>query len=249
MIRINGAKLALEVANKYPSRGDLQRALQGIAVAAESQWKILAKRKLKSTAQAYINGISRESGSGVEKIVLSGMLPNMVEKGWSGGDMLAGLLKGPKARQGANGPYTTVPFRHGTPGTSGINLGPTMPASVHAAAKKLAPTLAKPGGGVAWGERLAGHVGVGSAMHKMLHKGHHRSKSPWAGMIRKGQNTKRGVQTSGYLTFRRVSLKSDASAWVHPGITARNLHKEVISYVNKIAAKLVAAAASEGSNR
>ena len=50
-------------------------------------------------------------------LTLEGTVPNMVEQGWTGGDLRQWLLHGPNAKQGKNGPYNVIPFGHGTPGT------------------------------------------------------------------------------------------------------------------------------------
>ena len=60
----------------------------------------------------------------VASITLIDWLPNAIEKGWSGMDLKPALLDGRNAKDmKGGGRYNIVPFRHGSPGTSGRNFG------------------------------------------------------------------------------------------------------------------------------
>ena len=171
--------------------------------------------------------------------------------------MKQSLLNGPKAKRAKDGTkYATVPFQHGSAGTSGKNVGAAMPKAIHNAAKKLAPTLTRPGtvkagkhGGItAYGEHLHPGMKLGTMARKILN----RKAQPWHsgsiynGMIRMAAPTSKGkMQTTGYMTFRRVSAKSDPRSWQHPGIKARHLAKQVQSYIEGMADGIIKAAATD----
>lgn len=232
-----------------PSTKDRERVLRGIGAAAMATWKQLAQSDLRSTARDYIAGIGAPSIDGARvEIALEGRIPNMVEQGWPGGDMRQWLLSGPNVKQGANGPYNVVPFRHGVPGTGGRNVGAPMPGAIHDVAKTLAPTISRPGPGgggapgqtTQWGERLHLGLKMGSEARGILSS----LKRPWhatsiyMSMVRKAQPTRSGkYQTSGYTTFRTISRHTSAEGlhWVHPGIRARRLVEKVQARMEKIA--------------
>ena len=205
-------------------------------------------------------GIDREVI--IATIVLVGWLPNAIENGWAGGDMKPALLSGRNARVSKDGlsVYNTVPFRHGTPGTTGRNfqaMGQGYAASfvikpgggavqhgslgreeaarlgrrVHGAAKRLAATTSHADSGTKWGGRLAAGVGgVGKA------RPHHKTDLH-AGMVRHAKTYRSATQSS-YGTFRRVSTNSDPSAFVHPGIEGHRLFEAGGRYLDEIAPHL-----------
>jgi hypothetical protein len=256
-IDLEGVKATLIAS--VPHDVDRQRILKGIGAAAMHYWKKLAQQQLKSTSRDYIAGIElKETPGGGVTVELNGQLANMVEQGFSGGDMRAWMLSSPKAKQGKNGPYLVVPFRHGTPGTSGRNVGAAMPGPIHTAAKKLLGTLSRPGKPVSttggqttiYGKRLHPGLTMRQAARQILK----RKEKPWhatgiyMGMIRKEKLVKGGPQTSGYQTFRTISAKvrvdpndpnSPMKHWVHPGIKPRNIARQVQKHIEKLATHIV----------
>lgn len=254
LISVDVGKLAGALLSKLPSPDDRQRLLGSIAVAALANWKNLALRELRSSSRDYVQGLSLDVRKDKAVITLGGELPNLVENGFAGGDMRRWMLSGPKAKQGANGRYLVVPFRHGSPGTTGRNVGPVMPVSIHDAAKKLAPSLSRPKGGVSYGERLSTRSrGVGEQAKQVLES---RSK-PWhassiyAGMIRQQKQYGKAKQSS-YSTFRvisesvvrgRVSDSGEAlEHWRHPGIVAKRFAPRVADFVRLTAASMLSGA-------
>ena len=258
LISVNLTPLRAGLLAALPQSADRQRVLRGVGTAALATWKALALEKLKSTARDYVSGLqSPDVGDGVVSITLEGRVPNMVEQGWVGGDMRLWMLTGKAVKYGANGPYVTVPFRHGTPGTGGRNVGTPMPPAIAQVAKRLAPTVTRPGAAVGgsggsttvWGQRLHPGMRMGAEAKAILAT----KMKPWhtasiyEGMIRKAQPTAKGLRTSGYHTFRRISLKSDPRAWQHPGIRARNLARATQQRMEKIAMELISM--SQGGQR
>ncbi len=238
-----------------------------IAEAARTEIIRLANERLGTSTEDYVQGVSPvkyhfpngkipPGEHVVATITLLGEMPNRIEQGWAGGDMKPALLAGPNAKTGEHGRYNTVPFRHGTPGTSGRNfpamgsqfmpgfrMGPSgviqtgtskdharkLGKAVHRAAKALAGTVSHPGKGVSYGERLK------AGMAPLL-RPHHKT-DVFAGMIREEKTYKKTTQSQ-YITFRRVSENSDPGAWIHPGIEAHRLFPEAGKYVGRVAGHL-----------
>lgn len=253
LIVVNTRKLAMSIADAVPNRPDVQRVIRGIGQAALQYWKKLAQEELKSTARDYIAGLAVTYASDVVRIDLVGVLPNMIEHGWRGGDMREWMLKSPRAKQGKHGPYLVVPFRHGTPKSSGRNVGRPMPASIHAAAKLLAPTVSRPRiGGLyheigkkhtVYGDRLKPTSrGVKEDARKILTS----KEKPWhttsifTGMIRKEKLYEKKKQ-SHYTTFRTISQHTNDPErhWIHPGIRAKRFAPRVQQHVSKMATAIL----------
>ena len=254
IIKINLDQAKAQILSALPHNADRTRILKGLGAATFAQWKKLAMHRLRSTARDYVAGLEHNEDGGKVVIQLNGELPNMIEQGWGGGDMRQWMLSSPKAKEGENGPYLVIPFRHGTPGTSGRNVGRPMPPSIHMEAKALSHTFTRPGAPVGQhggqttvhGQRLHPHKNMRSQARDILQrkeKPYHAS-SIYMGMIKKGKHVAGGsVQTTGYSTFRTISMHTrDAQRhWVHPGIKARNISLDVHKYLGKIVSGVVAA--------
>lgn len=244
------AKAAIMAA--MPHSVDRERILKGIGAAALGHWKKKATLTVRSTRRDYINGLALEETPETTAIHLDGTVPNMVEWGWPGGDMREWMLRSKRAKQGKKGPYLTIPFRHGSPETTGANVGPEMPAAVYEVAKRLKATVSRPGRGVSthggrttlWGQRLHAGMPMSAQARKILT----RKEKPWhtnpihEGMVRKAKTISNGSQqTTGYTTFRTISAHTNEPGkhWVHPGIRPRMIHLEVQRYIKKIAHAVV----------
>lgn len=258
-IHINVTKAVAAVAGAMPVKADTKRILRGLGASATQYWKKLAQEGLKSSSRDYVAGIQMDEGKGEVKITLSGRMPNMIENGFPGGDMRRWLLSGPNAKTGKDGKvYNTIPFRHGTPGTGGRNVGSEMPKSIHAVAKKLSATVSRPGRSASgtgasttvWGQRLNPNMRMSQTARSILG----RVEKPWhatsiyMGMVRKAQPTASGkMQTSGYTTFRRISASTRGPQhWIHPGIKPRRFAVQVTAHVQSLARAIIAQALEGG---
>lgn len=257
MIKLDIAPIIRDVLGRLPTKSDQERLVQGVGAAATAYWKREAQRGLKSTARDYITGIQTDYENRKYVIELVGTLPNLIEQGFKGGDMRDWMLKSPKAKQGVNGKYLVIPFRHGTPGTSGRNVGREMPASIHAAAKHLEPSLSRHKSqspthrSVKYGGRLGPNSQkVSKEAHALLtskQKSWH-STSIYRGMIREQKTYAKATQNQ-YMTFRTISegvIRGDkdnqgkaTQHWFHPGITARNYAQKTQTHVNKLVAAMI----------
>lgn len=223
----------------------VEAVLPDIAEAVRAHIISRAHVELHTSSQDYVMGVQpvkldmpgklTAGGQIYATIVLTGMIPNMIEQGWNGGDMKPVLLAGRNAKTGKDGTrYNTVPFRHGTPGVTGRNM-PEMGSQfrhvmkaqdaarlgkrVHDAAKKLKP-----------GQRLP--AGMAPKLRS------HHVTDIFASMVRQ-QGPARSTQ---YMTWRRVSDKSDPRSWIHPGIVGRHLFRDAGQYAQTVASKIFAEA-------
>lgn len=259
------------------SPATVEAALDSLAASARIKWVRAAQTELRSSRQAYIRGISEiGSRSGVRFIVLEGWLANAVENGLDPWDLRDTVLHGPAAKVSEDGNlYVSVPFRHGTPGTTGLvgaamgsSYGPRGTKSLAAggqldadraaqfgkdlyqAAKRLR-TRTKGRSARAMGEAIVQNAyraagGSGSPLLAPHHK-----TSIYAGMRRerKPYVSKTGRQTtqSQYTTFRTISEGGDPGSWWHPGIRARNLSEQVTAHVERIVPAIVRKAIAAAS--
>jgi len=118
-----------------------------------------------------------------------------------------------------------------------------MARDIYREAQRLAPTTTEAFGpwrpgehrGTQWGDKLA--EGMAPAM------GGHKT-DPLAGMVRMEKTYERATQSQ-YMTFRRISKRSDGVAtegWVHPGITARHFAEATQEHVQKISRRALLSA-------
>ncbi len=258
-IKVDIGQISRDVLGLLPTRGDQDRMVRGMGASALAFWKRQAQMGLRSTASEYVQALTSEEGDRKFTITLSGVLPNMIEAGFQGGDMRDWMLKGPKVKHGKNGKYLIIPFSHGAAGSSGRNTGPAMPASIHEAAKRLAPTLTRPLRAADAhrttkpGERLsAASAHVSNQARKLLTtkaKPHHAG-SVYKGIVREVKTYAKATQSS-YTSFRVISegvnrgeADKEGKAtqhWFHPGIRAVHYAQKTQRHIRKITAHMLEA--------
>lgn len=189
-------------------------------------WEAQAKQSLFASKREYIDSIRVDSQgrfTGIAYLDPVTWLANAVEEGAPEFDMKEGLLRSPKAKQGKNGRYMTVPFRFATPGSIGESsaFAGVMPAAIQQAVQKQEK---EGGGGLSMSNIPSQHQmpQSHSMRRKLQSEGFARLQKNTA-MTSKYAGLKRNSLGSGYVTFRRVSEFSDADAFIHPGIQARHL--------------------------
>lgn len=191
------------------------------------RWQTEVQNKLNSTRPLYLQGLQFDSImypyesplSGA--VVLKGELPNMLEKGYGAFDIKIGFSKSPKITKKKNGGwYLTIPFRHSTP--KAFMYGQAMTKDVYKVAKKLNPyhsglgntSLNWPGAGdVSW-------------------TGYQHKTNKYNGMVRIVKSYQKATQSQ-YMTFRRVSDRSDPSSWWHPGYAGVHAAEKIMPYAEK----------------
>jgi len=240
-LRIDISAVAAAVALGVPTQKEADQILRGLGAAAYAAWVKLAQNTLHSTSRDYIGALQLDHYPKREEVVLTGLLPNMIENGWPGGDMRGWMLKSPKAKTAADGSrYLAVPFRHGTPGTGGRNVGNAMPPEIYRVAKNLAPTLSvatthsagRMTRHTSWGGRLSPHQ---RGLRKDTKETLNRLLQPWhktsiyTSMVKRVTHYPSGASSTTYQTFRTISSKppDDPRSWMHGGIVARNLGPKV----------------------
>jgi hypothetical protein len=247
----------------------MERLLDDLGEMARSKWESAARVELDSTRQDYIRGIQPvQSEPGVRVVVLTGWLPNAVEHGQDPYDMRTTILHNPNSRirrkSADGGWYASVPFRHKTPGTSdmagapmGSQHGPRGGAyqgdlhggmtgaqsvklgkSIHRAAMKLKESVTSHN---AKGERTktvwGGKKGrLPAGLAPKLHERH--ATDIFAGMARVRHVYQKSTDTQ-YMTWRTISTKNP-EGWMHPGIQARHLSRQVAEHIQRQAPLLVA---------
>lgn len=198
-------------------------------------WSELAKKGLNSTRKQYLQGLNIQNISPTKKsIQLTGEFPNAIESGMSAFDMKNGFLASPKAKNGKLGKYITIPFRFAVSGSIGESevFAAVMPKKISDIAKTLTPTTSTVGN-VTRGDRIkfdqipqqyqtpnsrasiVNEKGV-TTYPQYTHKG-----SIYEG-ITKNQKTYENATQNSYVSFRRVSQKSDPMAFIHKGIEAKD---------------------------
>jgi hypothetical protein len=182
------------------------------------EWEHLIDQNLHSTRAEYKRGIFSEQPDDYNIII--GLTPRqsslamMLEDGASQFDMQEGFKKSAKAVQKKDGGwYLTVPFKFATSeaiGESGFSN--KMPKPIEQLVKVMKEPLKL--GNIPEALRSIGQNQTSGYKHKFnIYEGLQRKE------VGSGQNEKRG----GYMSFRRISDKSDKDAWQHPGFEALNL--------------------------
>ncbi len=171
-----------------------------------------ANTKLRSTSTDYKQAISAVTMEGPLKgyVQLNGKFPALLENGCNKFDEKIGFSKSPKRTKvvrrvdGKNEPgwYLTIPFRHRTAGRG------SLPPKILKAAKNLKY-------GQYLEESLVRDLGYSP---QRSNTGYKWKNSKYDYLVRKTKTYKSGAKRSQYLTFRRVSDKSDPKSWFHPGL-------------------------------
>jgi len=188
------------------------------------EWEKLIDNTLHSTRTEYKRAIFSEQPDDYSVVI--GLTPResqlamMLESGASQFDIKEGFKKSGKRKLGKDGDwYLTVPFRWATAealGESGV-FSNKMPPPI----QKLVKTTKEPLkiGDLPKAFQSLGVNKTSGYTHKFtIYEGLHRREI--------GSGTeKRG----GYMTFRRVSEKSDEEGWIHPGFQPLNLMEQAFA--------------------
>lgn len=215
--------------------------VKAVTAAVYARWQALAKSRLHSTLPEYLqNIILVDKGRFARQIVLTGVLPNMVEQGAPPFDMKPGFRRSDhviyKYRRTPSeqlvrtgGWYLTIPFRWGTPGIVGqAGFAGEMPTEVYTIMRK------RNSGVPLKREEIPDPYGVPRSRAAIeatednpYYPTYEHKSSLYEGLTKfEGQYEKTTQNTYG--TFRRVSDKSDPVSWIHTGITAAHLADEAV---------------------
>jgi hypothetical protein len=226
----------------------LDNIAKGLAASFAAQLQETAAKELKATRNRYLQSIKLVDSGMLEGTVMldysKDKLIQMIEEGAAAFDMKAGFMASAKVKIGKNGgKYLTIPLRQGVPGTIGDsgNFAFIMPKEIWKIAKNKPLTIPVSGGG----SRSAGislseipaqfatptlRPAIQDNAGKVLFK-EYQHKTPDAQGITKYQDPTTGQNR--YMAFRRVSEKSNESAFIHPGIKAYHLIQKTLGNFNE----------------
>lgn len=222
-----------------------ETCVNSVASAVYSNWVAEAKMRLNSTLPEYLSNLNKiDKGRFEKQIVLSGVVPNMVEQGASPFDMKEGFSKSQKVRHTipvykADGTvireggewYLTIPFRIGVPGTLGqAGFSGEMPSEVYAIMQK------RPSGNT--GALRASEIpspyniprsraAIAATRVNPYYAEYTHKNSIYEGLTKRTAQYNKTSQNT-YGTFRRVSAASDPLSWIHKGIAARRLAERAL---------------------
>lgn len=214
------------------------------AVAGEiyGLWEAMAKKELKSTLPEYLQNLNIVDKGKLEKnIVLTGVLPNMVEQGASPFDLKEGFKNSPRAnftipkysKKGnlisAGGDwYFTIPFRIGTPGIVGqAGFSTEMPQSVYDVMKNKMAGVPLSKAEIPFPHDIPRSREAIYQNNQLLYAEYRHKNSIFEGMIKQTAQYAQ-VNQNTYKTFRRASKNSDPLSWIHKGIKAYNIAEKAV---------------------
>jgi len=197
-------------------------------------WESLARQTLHATRWQYINSLKvGEAGPRTGYVKLIGVVPNMVEQGVSPFDMKEGFSHSKKAKMKVNGGwYLTIPFRWATPGALGESevFSGVMPDEIYKIVKS------KPQGKGLKISDIPPDLRINRTRAMVVSKSKtfeaYQHKSPIEAGIVRLPNINPTLNQGTYFSFRRVSDLSDPDAFIHTGITARNLSQKALTITN-----------------
>lgn len=200
----------------------VQSSIQTSLAIIRDRWQTEVQNKLNSTRPLYLMGLQwdsiqypYENNAFSGAVILKGQFPNMLETGFGAFDEKIGFSKSKKIKKKDNGGwYLTIPIRHSTPGS--FMYGSPMPKDVYGVAKQLGNNekLSYPGlGDVSW-------------------KGYQRKNKTYDGLTRIIKSYQKTKQSQ-YITFRRVSDKSDPNSWWHPGFEGVKVAQSLMPFAQK----------------
>lgn len=201
--------------------------LSRVAEDYTSAWERLIGQNLHSTRNEYLKGIFSEQPDDYNLIL--GLTPRqsslalMLEEGASSFDIKQGFEKSSKKHQKKDGGwYLTVPFRWATSeAVAESGFSNKMPKAIERLVKVSKEPLKL--GNLPENLRKLGQNKTSGYNHKFnIYEGLQRTE------IGSGQKEKRG----GYMSFRRVSDKSDKDSWMHPGFEALKLMDKASDEIN-----------------
>lgn len=207
-------------------------AISSTLMATKSQWETIAQQRLTTTRSDYLLGLSADNSmefpdgfTGV--LTLRGKWPNMLESGFPSYDMKSGFENGKRVKSKKDGGwYTTIPFRQRTPETTGSAVGGNaMPDDIYSQARALRA-----------GAKLTGTEA--NYPPSVSFKGYQHKNGIYEG-IKKVTKTYDKATQNQYVSFRRVSDKSDPNSWWHPGFPGINAVKEVEPFAKQTFTKVL----------
>ena len=211
-------------------------------------------RVINSRAGGYRDSIKLDLSKDNEKVVYTDSpVHRYIEDGSPEVDLKPGLLSGPKARQGKDGPYNIVAFRHGTPGTLQSNR--PMPVNVYnivrqqiRQAQKSRTDAVQTSQQQRQKARPPGRMQVIAATNQQgrrsklvgtFSEGRGSSYTWKSGQFAGMQRITGVARSTQYITFRVVSFRSPPSSWIVPPREGVPIREAVVSEVRDLAEEML----------
>lgn len=220
-----------------------ETCVNAVTAAIYANWEALAKQRLNSSLPEYLrNLIKVDKGRFAKQIVLTGIVPNMIEQGASPFDMKEGFKKSRKVKytipvynkkgqqiyQGGDW-YLTIPFRIGTPGTLGqAGFTGEMPQEIYDIMRKRAA-----GKGLSAAEIPSPYdvprtrAAIEATPRNPQYDEYTHKSSIYEGLTKRTAQYGKTSQNT-YGTFRRAGANSDPLSWINRGIKAYHLADEAV---------------------
>lgn len=217
----------------------LDFTVKEVTASFAEEWEKQASENLNSTRNQYMRSIVVTNPAKFQGAVeLIGDVPNMVESGRGPFDMKPFLLNGKNSKVDKYGNrYNIVPFSIGTPEALEENFTTIMPTEVYEVAKELETDISTVGGMRSQGvtsdmlpekyrEKITKNVfnPKSERFEEYTHK-----NSIYEGITKYKSEV---TNQNSYMSFRRVSEKSDPLSWIHSGFTAMNLAEKALQELN-----------------
>ena len=220
-----------------------ETCVKAVTASIYANWEALAKKKLKSTREEYIQNIIHvDKGRFNKQIILTGVVPNMVEQGASAFDIKEGFRKSPKVRYtipvyGKKGNilrsggywYLTIPFRIGVPGTLGqAGFTGQMPQEVYDIMRKRGNRIALRADEIPAPYNIPqSRAAIQATPQNPYYAQYTHKSSIYEGLTKRTAQYGKTAQNT-YGTFRRAGANSDPLSWIHKGISAYRLADEAV---------------------
>jgi len=214
-----------------------------VSAAIYLNWVSLAKQNLKSTLPEYLQNLHKvDKGRFEKQIVLTGVLPTMLENGASAFDMKAGFLKSAKIKNTVPvynkkgmmikpaGWYLTIPFRIGVPGTLGMaGFAGQIPQEVYDLVLKQSKGEQLPASSIPAPYNIPqSRAEITSPKSAAVLFAEYQHKNSLYDGLGKRTGVYANSTQNTYGTFRRVSSNSDPLSWIHRGLKAVHLSEQAV---------------------
>ena len=220
-----------------------ETCVNAVTAVVFQNWQSLAKKKLKTSLPDYLSNIILvDKGRFAKQIVLTGVLPNIVEQGASAFDMKEGFKrsgkvkytipvynkKGREIKPGGDW-YLTIPFRVGTPGSIGqAGFSGVMPQEVYEIMRKRASGQGLPSSQIPSPYNVPqSRESIQASSNNPYYSQYVHKNSIYEGLMKNTAQYAKSNQNT-YATFRRVGKNSDPLSWINRGIKASHLADEAV---------------------
>lgn len=221
----------------------IDNTIKALTLDLYNKWQQQASSNLSSTRNRYLDAlILVDEGLMKGAVVLRDDDPivMMLEDGASEYDLKEGFAKSPKrkTKKDGDGWYLTIPMRYATPtalGESEIFAG-VMPPEIYEKIRSANTNIPLSGGSRSEGLKLEDipsqfqektvRKAIPESKLLQARKEYISKSSKFEGLVKLRDSS---TGQSSYMTFRRVSDKSDDSSWIHSGFEKRNFGEKALS--------------------